>query len=66
MDIVVTYHSIYTVLMFVFFIGVWWWAWSSRRAKAFKEAANLPFADDEQERATQAAERAGEEENNHE
>jgi cytochrome c oxidase cbb3-type subunit 4 len=33
-----------TVLAFVAFIGIVVWAYSSRRKKAFDEAANAPFA----------------------
>lgn len=29
-------------------IGVGWWAFSPKRKARFKDAANLPFADDEQ------------------
>ncbi len=36
-------RSLFTVLVFVTFIGVWIWAWSSKRKQAFDEAANLPF-----------------------
>ncbi len=36
--------SAMTVLAFVAFIGVVVWAYSSRRKKAFEEAANAPFA----------------------
>ena len=36
-------RSLFTVLVFVTFIGVWVWAWSSKREQAFTEAANLPF-----------------------
>jgi cytochrome c oxidase cbb3-type subunit 4 len=42
----VTLRSIFTVLVFVTFIGIWIWAWSSKRKKAFDEAANLPFVED--------------------
>ena len=42
-----TLRSITTVLVFVTFIGVWIWAWSSKRKKAFDEAANLPFVEDD-------------------
>ncbi|MEE9494157.1 MAG: cbb3-type cytochrome c oxidase subunit 3 [Gammaproteobacteria bacterium] len=42
-----TFRGIATVLAFVAFIGVWVWAWSSKRKQAFDEAANLPFDDDE-------------------
>ena len=42
----ITLRSIFTVLVFVAFIGVWIWAWSSKRKKSFDEAANLPFVED--------------------
>ncbi len=42
-------RSLFTVLMFVSFIGIWIWAWSSKRKADFDEAANLPFSDDEKE-----------------
>ena len=42
----VTLRSIFTVLVFAAFIGVWIWAWSSKRKQAFDEAANLPFVED--------------------
>jgi cytochrome c oxidase cbb3-type subunit IV len=42
----VTLRSIFTVLVFAAFIGVWIWAWSGKRKKAFDEAANLPFVED--------------------
>ena len=45
MDLV-TLRSIFTVLVFAAFIGVWIWAWSGKRKKAFDEAANLPFVED--------------------
>jgi cytochrome c oxidase cbb3-type subunit 4 len=38
-------HSFYTVLMFFIFIGICFWAWSSKSKKRFEDAANLPFAD---------------------
>ncbi|HRH89534.1 MAG TPA: cbb3-type cytochrome c oxidase subunit 3 [Rubrivivax sp.] len=31
----------------VLFIGIWVWAWNSRRKTDFDEAARLPFMDDE-------------------
>lgn len=40
------FHSIWTVVMFVLFIGIWAWAWSSRRKGAFDAAARLPLEDD--------------------
>ena len=42
-----TMRGIFTALALIAFIGVWIWAWSSRRKKGFDEAANLPFADDD-------------------
>ena len=42
-----TLRGIFTALALVAFIGVFFWAWSSKRKGAFEEAANLPFADDE-------------------
>jgi cytochrome c oxidase cbb3-type subunit IV len=38
----------------VLFIGIWVWAWGSKRRAAFDEAARLPFADDEEPPARQA------------
>jgi cytochrome c oxidase cbb3-type subunit 4 len=37
-----------TVLAFVAFIGIVWWAWHRKSQKKFDEAARLPFADDEE------------------
>jgi len=42
-----TLRGLGTLLVFVAFIGVVLWAYSSKRKKSFDEAANLPFADDE-------------------
>jgi len=39
-----------TLLMFVAFMGIVFWAYSKRRKNDFEEAANLPFADDEMNR----------------
>ena len=35
-----------TVFLMVAFFGLCIWAYSSKRKKAFDEAANLPFADE--------------------
>jgi cytochrome c oxidase cbb3-type subunit 4 len=32
---------------FVLFVGIWAWAWSARRRRAFDEAARYPFLDEE-------------------
>ena len=36
-----------TLFLMVSFIGLCFWAYSKKRKKAFDEAANLPFADEE-------------------
>ncbi|MCP5166817.1 MAG: cbb3-type cytochrome c oxidase subunit 3 [Pseudomonadales bacterium] len=36
-----------TAFLLFAFIGLCFWAYSSKRKKAFDEAANLPFADEE-------------------
>jgi len=46
MDIVVM-RSLFTVLAFVSFVGIVWWAWSSRREAVFSEAARIPMDDDD-------------------
>ena len=37
-----------TLLAFIAFIGIVWWAYRRRSREGFEEAAHLPFADDEQ------------------
>ena len=44
MDII-DLRSLFTVLAFVSFIGIVWWAWSSRREDAFSQAARIPMDD---------------------
>ena len=41
-----------TALLMFAFIGLVFWAYSSKRKKSFDEAANLPFADEEQNKRT--------------
>ncbi len=41
-----------TAILMASFIGIVVWAYSKRRKKSFDEAANLPFADEDQHRAT--------------
>jgi len=43
-----TLRGLSTVFVLIAFIGVCWWAFSPKRKKKFDDAANLPFADDEQ------------------
>jgi len=40
-------RSLITVLSFLSFIGIVWWAYSARRSADFEAAANLPFADEQ-------------------
>lgn len=42
-----TLRGLGTILVFIAFIAVVFWAFSSKRQQNFDEAANLPFADDE-------------------
>jgi len=38
--------SIVTVVFFITFGGIFYWAWSDRRKQDFEAAANLPFEED--------------------
>jgi cytochrome c oxidase cbb3-type subunit 4 len=40
-------RSLFTVLVFVTFVGIVWWAYSARQASLFDEAARLPLDDDD-------------------
>lgn len=40
-------QSVWTVIAFVFFVGVVIWAWSGKRKKSFDEAARMALDDDE-------------------
>ncbi len=42
-----TLQGIGTILTFIAFLGVCWWAFSKHKKKDFEEASRLPFADDE-------------------
>ena len=41
-----TLRGIATVVVMIAFLGICIWAYSNKRKADFKEAANLPFADD--------------------
>lgn len=45
---------IITVVSFVVFLLIVWWAYSGRQKTRFDEAANLPFADDDMQQRTVA------------
>ena len=40
------FRAWHTVVLMASFIGILFWAYSSRRRSRFDEAANLPFADE--------------------
>jgi cytochrome c oxidase cbb3-type subunit 4 len=44
---IVTFHSIWTVVIFISFFGVVWWAYGKNRKSRFEEDANLVFADEQ-------------------
>jgi cytochrome c oxidase cbb3-type subunit 4 len=50
MDAVTFLRMLFTVLIPILFIGIVIWAYSKKRKKAFDEAANLPFADEDRTR----------------
>jgi len=41
------FRAWHTVLMFIIFAGIFFWAWSSKRRSDFHEAANLPLNEPE-------------------
>jgi cytochrome c oxidase cbb3-type subunit 4 len=41
------FRTWHTVLMFIIFAGIIFWAWSSKRRSDFHEAANLPLNEPE-------------------
>ena len=40
--------SLWTVVVFILFIGIVVWAWSSKRKHEFHEASMIPFSDDDE------------------
>jgi len=45
-------RSAITLISFIVFLGIIWWAWGKNRRGRFDEAANLPFADEEMQART--------------
>ena len=41
------FHSIWTAILVVIFLGIVAWAWSGHRKEAFNEASLLPLENDE-------------------
>ena len=42
-----TLRVVVTVASFIVFIGIIVWTWQHRKTSDFKDAANLPFEDDQ-------------------
>ncbi len=40
------FQALWTIVVMVTFLGIVWWAFSSKRKAAFDEAARLPFEDE--------------------
>ena len=57
MDWITEIRAVVTVVSFVVFIAICWWALSARRKANFEEAARLPLNDDDLETALRNAER---------
>lgn len=51
-----TLHGIITIIVMLTFVGIFAWAYSSRRKKQFDEAANLVFADDDNQKLKDSGE----------
>lgn len=41
-----TFHSLWTIVLLIVFVGIIFWAWDGRRKQAFDEAALLPLDSD--------------------
>ena len=48
-----------TVIAFLTFLGIIYWAYSGRRKQRFEEAARLPFTEDDDSTAAGGKERSG-------
>ncbi|MDG3088136.1 CcoQ/FixQ family Cbb3-type cytochrome c oxidase assembly chaperone [Vibrio hannami] len=42
-----TFHGLWTLTLFISFLGVVWWAYGKSRKSRFEEDANLVFADEQ-------------------
>lgn len=49
MEFFIAFRPWISVIMLVTFIGLFIWIWGIKKGKDFDEAANLPFAEEEQE-----------------
>ena len=50
-------RSAFTVISFLTFVGIMFWTYGLRRSSDFEAAANLPFADDMDDKTMQGAEK---------
>lgn len=41
MEYTIIYQSVWTVVVFIIFVAIFLWAWSSRRQTEFNEIANV-------------------------
>ena len=51
-----TMQGIITLVLILVFVGIFAWAYSSRRQKQFDEAANLVFSDEQHQNAKDSGE----------
>lgn len=42
-----TYHGLFTLVLMLILVAIFFWSWSKHNKQRFDDAANLPFADDE-------------------
>jgi cytochrome c oxidase cbb3-type subunit 4 len=52
-----TLRGIISILVLITFVAIFFWAYSSKRRKDFDQAANLPFADDNDDNKDQSREK---------
>lgn len=50
-------RSLVTLVSFITFLGIVWWAYGARPKSSFDEAANLPFADEPSDSDSQLTEK---------
>jgi len=40
-------NGLLTLMLIIVFIGIWWWAWSSRNKDSFERMAHLPLEEND-------------------
>jgi len=53
--------GLWTLIAMIAFISICLWAYSAKRRTDFDEAANLPFADEDEDRGTEKSKEKGKE-----